>query len=71
VYIFKNIIFIESVPVYKGIFFSLEKVGGYKFSYFGTMPSQTAIRFYDIQTHLTEAVLPDTGSGNYKTIVSL
>jgi hypothetical protein len=33
------------------------------------MHSRTAIRFYEIHTHLTEAVLPD--SGNYKTIVSL
>jgi hypothetical protein len=33
------------------------------------MHSQTAIRFYEIHTPLTEAVLPDRG--NYKTIVSL
>jgi hypothetical protein len=33
------------------------------------MHSRTAIRFYEIHTPLTEAVLPD--SGNYKTIVSL
>jgi hypothetical protein len=31
------------------------------------MHSRTAIRFYEIHTPLTEAVLPD--SGNYKTIV--
>jgi hypothetical protein len=33
------------------------------------MHSRTVIRFYEIHTPLTEAVLPD--SGNYKTIVSL
>jgi hypothetical protein len=33
------------------------------------MHSRTAIRFYEINTPLTEAVLPD--SGNYLTIVSL
>jgi hypothetical protein len=33
------------------------------------MHSRTAIRFYEIHTPLTEAVLPDCG--NYKTIVSL
>jgi hypothetical protein len=33
------------------------------------MHSRTAIRFYEIRTPLTEAVLPD--SENYKTIMSL
>jgi hypothetical protein len=33
------------------------------------MHSRTAIRFYEIHTPLTEAVLPE--SRNYKTIVSL
>jgi hypothetical protein len=33
------------------------------------MHRRTAIRFYEITTPLTEAVLPD--SGNYKTVVCL
>jgi hypothetical protein len=33
------------------------------------MHSRTAIRFYEIHTPLTEAVLPD--GRNYKTILSL
>jgi hypothetical protein len=35
----------------------------------GGMHSPTAIRFYEINTPLTEAVLPD--GRNYKTILSL
>jgi hypothetical protein len=41
----------------------------HSYVYRSGMHSRTAIRFYEIQTPLTEALLPD--SGNYKTIVSL